>query len=263
MALLEAAILGAVQGLTEFLPISSSAHLIIVPQVFGWAEQPLVFDVTLHVATMLAIIVAFRHDLSSIVRGCFAGDRASRRLVAQLAIGTVPAIIVGLLIGDVFDQIRTLPVIAGTLIGWGVLLLVADQLSRKRTAGEVKRVSWPQALLMGVFQAAALVPGTSRSGATMIGGLLTGLDQRTAARFSFLLAIPAIAAAMAKTAWDAVQLNVAIDPTMLIVGFVFSLISSLLALKLLFFVIDKRLLAGFAVYRILLGLAIIVWLAAV
>jgi undecaprenyl-diphosphatase len=196
---LQAIVLALVQGLTEILPISSSGHLILVPWAFGWTDQGLAFDVAVHVGTLAAVIAYFRGDVV-VYWHAFWRSLARRALDAEgkvawaLAIGTVPAAIAGLLLEDlVAGALRSPRTVAVTTIGYGVLLLAADRFGAKRR--DERSITLRDGILIGVAQALALVPGTSRSGITMTAGLALGLDRTGAARFAFLLAIPVIAAA--------------------------------------------------------------------
>lgn len=262
MTILQAAVLGAVQGLTEFLPVSSSGHLIIIPAIFGWPAQGLTFDVAVHLATLIAIIVAMRREIISIARGVRSGIKADRILVAKLIVGTIPAVLAGLLLAEWFDRVRSLSVVAWMLVFWGILLLLADRTAtNERAERRVQDVTWTQAIIIGIAQAFALIPGTSRSGATITLGLAIGLGRTQAARYAFLLAIPAIAAAGIKTAFDvsAQGLDVAVLP--LIVGFVFALVSGVVAIRFLLALLKRGSFFGFAVYRIALGLAVLLFIA--
>lgn len=256
----EAVTLGALQGVTEFFPVSSSGHLVVVPALFGWEEQGLLFDVTVHLGTLVAIIIALRREIGSVIKGAREGTKADRALIVKLLVATVPALLVGGLLGGAIDSVRTVPVVAVMLIVWGILLALADLWPKKRTidARRVHDVSWPQAIAVGIAQAFALIPGTSRSGATMTVGLFADMDRGQAARFSFLLGIPAIAAAGAKTIWDAAQAGAADIPwTTLGLGFVSALLFGIIAIRFLFFVIRKVGFVPFAVYRIALGILLL------
>ncbi len=192
----QAFLLALLQGLTEFLPISSSAHLVIPSLILGWQDQGLAFDVAVHVGTLSAVLWYYRRELwlmasdcSGLLRGRGATDNT--RLVVWLALATVPVLLVGFAAGDLIEQrLRTLPVIATTTLVFGLLLGYAD-----RRGGGRRALGWWPALGIGLAQAIAPVPGVSRSGVTITAGLLLGLDRASAARFSFLLSIPVIAGA--------------------------------------------------------------------
>jgi undecaprenyl-diphosphatase len=191
---LQAVVLGLVQGLTEFLPVSSSGHLLLVPHVFGWIDQGLAFDAMIHLGTLGALVACFRHELVALVQGSL-----SRRLALMLIVATVPAGVAGLLFaGSIERNLRAPLVVAMSTAVWGLVMWGADRRASPMPVGgddPLDGVTWRQALTIGVAQALALVPGTSRSGITISAGLLGGLDRATAARFAFLLGIPITAAA--------------------------------------------------------------------
>jgi undecaprenyl-diphosphatase len=195
----QAVVLAVVQGLTEFLPVSSSGHLVLMPRLLGWADQGLAFDVAVHVGTLLAVLLYFRRDLLPLMRGLLrwlSGDRqdAQGRLAVNLLLGTIPVGLVGLFFNKWIEaHLRSPFVIAFQMAVFGIVLWLVDRYGR-RSRGELE-VTVPQAMLIGLGQALALVPGTSRSGITMTMGLLSGLTREAAARFAFLLAIPGIGAA--------------------------------------------------------------------
>jgi undecaprenyl-diphosphatase len=190
---LQAAVLGAVQGLTEFLPISSSAHLYVIPTLLGWPYAGVAFDVALHWGTLFALLVAFGDVWWNLARDLVAGTADRRRdaiaLASRLVVGSIPAAIVGVLLQDIVEtRMRSLPLQAVMLLVFGALLWAVD---RFRPAGRPQTLpGWGATLGVGVAQAFALVPGVSRSGITMTAGRAAGLDRVSAARFSFLLATP-------------------------------------------------------------------------
>jgi undecaprenyl-diphosphatase len=211
--LLEALILGIVQGLTEFIPISSSAHLIIVPWLFGWTDPvitSLTFDIALHLGTLLAVLIYFAGDFSRLIGAWFASVRErrigadpDRRLAWFVLIGTIPGAIIGFLLESKIDALFHRPgvpiqplamlVLAVIIAGLGALLLLADRLSRHQE--ELRDLTFRQAIAIGLAQALAIFPGVSRSGSTITAGLGLGLKREDAARFSFLLSAPIIAGA--------------------------------------------------------------------
>ena len=187
-----AAVLGAIQGLTEFLPVSSSAHLYIVPELLGWRYEGVAFDVALHWGTLLALVAAFWRDWATLGRDAATRSREgtrARAVLARLAVASLPAAIAGVLFEKVVEsRMRALPLQAVMLAVFGVLLWLSD---RGRRAGRREDVpGWSTSLLVGLAQALALVPGVSRSGITMTAGRVAGMDRVSAARFSFLLATP-------------------------------------------------------------------------
>lgn len=201
MSILEAILLGILQGATEFLPISSSGHLVIVPAVFDMTQPDLVFIGLVHSGTLLAVLIYFYRDIIAILRGWFAGLRsrqpmgtAESRLGWYILVGTIPAAAAGFLLEDFFAEVFGAPNVAAFfLLVTGTFLVIGERmLTGKKT---VETMTWLDAIVIGLFQMLALFPGLSRSGSTITGGLIRGLDRPTAARYSFLLGIPAIAGA--------------------------------------------------------------------
>lgn len=263
MTLVMAFVLGLVQGVAEFLPISSSAHLVLVPELLGWPEQPITFDVAVHVATLLAVFIALRSDIIDILRRLLARDRAAWRFAGVIVLATLPAVAFGALGGDVIDAARTPKMIAIMLVIWSLLLSWADIVSRRmrKTITDPTAVSAAKGFVIGAVQALALMPGVSRSGGTLTTGIFLGLSREAAVKFSFLLGIPAILGAAAMTVADVAKtgLDVAVAP--LAVGFITALVTGILAIRLLLVVARQWSLHVFTVYRIIL--AAIVWLVLV
>src|SRR5690606_9533982 len=199
MTIFQTIILGILQGITEFLPISSSAHLILVPVFTGWQDQGVAFDLAVHVGTLLAVILYFRKDLAVIVRdGLLSISQRQQvgqsRLAWAVALGTIPTCLAGFALMDVVDtSLRSISIIAITTVVFGLLLGLAD--TTNRGDRDLSQLRWSDVAVIGLAQALALVPGTSRSGITLTAGLLLGLNRQSAARFSFLLAIPITAIA--------------------------------------------------------------------
>ena len=187
---IQAIVLAIVQGLSEFLPISSSGHLILVPHFFGWQDQGLAFDVAIHMGTLLAVVSYFRVQLLAMLRAWFvslAGRELTPdgRLAWCVVLGSIPVAVVGWLFGDVIERLLRNPLfVAATLSGFGLLMWLADRLGRRQR--DEYSVGWRDALLIGCAQALALMPGTSRSGVTMTMARTLGLTREGAARFSFL-----------------------------------------------------------------------------
>jgi undecaprenyl-diphosphatase len=260
---LHAVWLALLQGLTEFLPISSSAHLILVPQLLGWTDQGLAFDVAVHVGTLLAVLIYFRDDVIHLLRAWWRSLTrrewsADARLAWFVLLGTVPAAVAGLLLHDLIEaRLRSPLVIALATIGFGILLWVADLRGRHIRSEQALRVV--DVLWIGFAQALALIPGTSRSGITITAALALGLTRTAAARFSFLLSIPVIlmaggyeartlASQAGPVAWDAIVLGTAV-----------SAISAWLAIHFFLRLIERIGMLPFVVYRLLLGL-LLLWL---
>jgi undecaprenyl-diphosphatase len=257
MDLLRALVLGVVQGLTEFLPVSSSGHLILVPRLFGWEDQGLAFDVGLHLGTLVALLVYFWRDwvrmigagVPDLLRHGFrlrAHSRSSQ-LLWLIALGSIPAGVVGVLFNSwIEDNVRQPWLVAITLAGVGVVMLAADR--RGRRDRQVHEIRIGDAVVMGLAQACALIPGVSRSGATITAGLFRHLDRETAARFAFLLGTPAfVGAAVVKAGDLADEADAAIGE--LLFGFATSATVGILVIHFLLRFLRRRGLAPFVYYR--------------
>jgi undecaprenyl-diphosphatase len=265
MTLLQAAILGLVQGMTEFLPVSSSAHLILVPRFLGWPDQGLDFDIAAHLGTFVAVLIYFRRDVQRLVQGVLFGflagaapeERAAGRLGWWLVWATVPVAAAGLLLSHWIETaLRSPLVVAATSIGFGALLAAADLLARRDR--DLTSLTPGDSLAIGVAQALALVPGTSRSGITITAARLRGLDRETAARFSFLLSVPAGFLVAAKDLLDLASGKIqATQHAPMLVGFLVAGISGYLVIGGLLAWLRRRTLVGFAAYRVVLGIAIL------
>jgi len=265
--LLHAIILGIIQGLTEFLPVSSSAHLALIPWLLGWNDQGLSFDIALHVGTVLAVIVYFFRDWVQIIAEGFGlnigSDPAIRRnprLLWLLVLGSVPAGIAGLLVKDLAENVwrNNQYLIGSMLILVGLFMWWADrQGSRGKDLGNV---SPADSLTIGAAQALALVPGVSRSGITIAAGLFRNLDRATAARFSFLLSTPVIAGAAAKDLWDLTRHQGGVPPEMrsaFLIGIVVSAVVGGLTIKFFLSYLKRRGLTCFVIYRVVFGIMVI------
>jgi undecaprenyl-diphosphatase len=256
MSTLEALVLGAVQGLTEFIPISSSGHLVLVPEALGWDEPGLAFDVMLHVASLVALLIYFSGDLIDLARGFASGDAGSRRMVGLLAIGTIPAAAAGLLLGDFFeDQFADAEATAIQLLITAAILVAAEQALRfheKRTARtgaalrKMEDLRVPDAVAIGVAQAISILPGISRSGSTIATGLGLSMERDDAARFAFLLAIPALFGAMIVKLPDLSGSSLGFGAGM--AGFIASLVTSYAAIWGLIRYLKTQTLYPFAIY---------------
>lgn len=273
MTIFQAAALGIIQGIGEFLPISSSGHLIFLPKFFGWEDQGLTFDMIAHLGTLLAVIIYFRERLSLLLKSVFTKDKKlqlERRLIWLIGLSTIPAAIVGFFLGDIIENEFRSPYIIGVgLIVWGIVLGLADRFSqkvsaRKRDVSEkalLKDMSWWQVASMGSAQALALIPGTSRSGITMTAGLFSGLSRKAASEFSFLMSIPIIFLAAGSKVVAVVQDGGSgIDPVVLAVGFLSAAISGFFAIAGLMKIIQKWSFMPFVAYRILVGALILLLL---
>ncbi len=266
MVLLQAVLLGVVQGLTEFLPVSSSAHLILARAFFGFDAERfgLPFDVACHAGTLAAILAYFRRDLLDMLRavpraGMPAADDVPARLIWLIAIGTIPAVVAGGLAGDAIDAVRSPAVIAITLGAGGLLMMLAERIGPQTRGGET--LSFGEALAIGVAQACALVPGVSRSGATITLGLVLGLRREAAARFSFLLSVPVmVAAAGLETLKLADEPMDALTVQLFAAGMITSAVVGYLTIRFFLRYLAAHTLGVFAGYRVVLAAVTAVWL---
>jgi undecaprenyl-diphosphatase len=265
MDTLQAVILALVQGLTEFLPISSSAHLILVPRLLGWQDQGLAFDVAVHVGTLVAVVAYFRHEVGRMLVAWLQslggrGMNTDARLAWYVILGTVPAVIAGLLLHDLVESsLRSPYVIACATVIFGLVLWWADRYGRQRRDEHTLRVV--DVLLIGCAQALALIPGTSRSGITMTAALALGLTRTGAARFSFLLSIPVILMA---GVYEALKLSELAGPVawdVLLVGTAVAAVSAWLCIHFFLQLVERIGMLPFVIYRLLLG-AFLFWVFA-
>ena len=262
MTLFEIIILALIQGITEFLPISSSGHLLLPAELFGWVSQGLAFDVAVHVGSLLAVMIYFRQEISQmtvawLTKGFSRNQTTDSKLAWYVIVATIPAVIIGFLTKSwIEENARTALVIAATTILFGLLLWYAD--SKAKHTRQLDSLTLKQSLIIGCFQVLALIPGTSRSGITMTAGLLMGLDRESCARFSFLLSIPVILGAGLLATWDLLQAKEAVDWAALFYGAAFSFVSAYLCIYLFLSWISRIGMLPFVIYRILLG-ALLLW----
>jgi undecaprenyl-diphosphatase len=260
MSFIEAIILGAVQGITEFLPVSSSGHLVLLQKIFGISEPALLFDTMVHVGTLGAVFVVLRRDFLAILR------RIVQPMTAFLVLATIPAVIAALILKDHIETAFS----SGVSLGFAFLftalaLITAEFLSRKGTSGSIKAetrtvMTWVDALIIGFCQAVAIVPGVSRSGLTLSGGLSRRLDRNLTARFSFLLSIPAILGALVLQLKDLAGGTSAggIGPGPLAAGTLTAALVGFFAVKFMLKIIKEHSLRGFAVYVTALGILVLI-----
>lgn len=262
--LIEAIILGIVEGLTEFLPVSSTGHLIVAQHLLGFADPEEIFAVVIQVGAIAAVVWYFRHDLARRVVGLFRHEQQAVRFWTLLAIGTIPAGILGLLIESQMEHIATPVVVAWALILGGVVLWLVDRkpVERKKNEPNIDGIRWRQAWYVGIGQCLALVPGVSRSGATIISGLFAGMDRATATAFSFYLSIPVLVLASAYKLLknqDAI-VNISGGGLAILFGITAAFFTALLAVAWLLRYISRHNFRPFAYYRIIAGIAVLVWL---
>lgn len=262
-----AVLLGIIQGLTEFLPVSSSAHLILARLFFGWETPPefgLAFDVALHLGTLAAILAFFRAEIGAMCRAIPAmlgkEPGESGRLIQLIVVGTIPVVIVGLLFADAIEERMRTPGVAASALAVGAVAMLAAEHAGRRTRTEMS-MGWLDALAIGCAQAAALVPGVSRSGSTIALAMFLGLRRDAAARFTFLLAIPATLAAAGKESLELRHLALTDQAILLfVIGIVVSGVVGYLTIKYFLRFLAGHRLDVFAYYRILLAAATAVWL---
>jgi len=286
MEIIQSIILGVIQGVAEFLPISSSGHLVLVPHIFGWEDQGLAFDVALHWGTLIAVLIYFRKDWMRILRKSYLLSRVvsikylvlsikqnsqpktgllSRRTIAPwteklksdilfiIIIATIPGIIAGLLLNDCAETVFRNPlIVAGALFSGAILLFYADKIGTKKT--DLTNLTIKMGILIGLFQALAIVPGVSRSGITITIALFLGLRRTDAARFSFLLSTPIILGAGIKEFPSLIESGLNIN---IIIGVLVSAISGYLAIKYMLKYLENKSYNIFVGYRMVLAIAIL------
>lgn len=252
--------LALIQGVTEFLPVSSSAHLILPTEILGWDDQGLLFDVGVHAGTLCAVLWHFRETLRSWAISVMPGGKVDRSEMWAVVVGTLPAVVAGLMFKDVIaNDARAVPVIIATTVIFGVLLGWADHRA-KRNNDATAVVSFRHALLIGLAQALALVPGTSRSGVTITVALFLGYHPASATRFSFLLSVPVIGGALLLMVASSTGDVGAIGLDKLIVAFVVSAVFAHFTIRGFLYLLERVGLLPFVVYRLLLGLLLWIWL---
>ncbi len=261
MTFLQQLIIAIVQGITEFLPISSSGHLILIPKLTDFPDQGPLIDVAVHVGSLLAIILYFRKDVMGLARGGFAtvglgSDPEQRRLFLFVLAGTIPAVLAGLYLklGGYLEGFRSTDLVATNLIIFGILLGIADRVGRETKTYE--DLSLRDAIIVGIAQAMALIPGTSRSGATMTAARFLGYDRVESARFSFLLAIPAVAGAGLIAALDLAEASSQMQLDALGAG-IMTFFAALATMMFLMNFLKKASMMVFVVYRVILGAALL------
>ncbi|MDR2597032.1 MAG: undecaprenyl-diphosphate phosphatase [Treponema sp.] len=262
MSIIEAILLGLVQGLTEFLPVSSSGHLVLLQKIFGITESTLFFDIMLHAGTLLAVMTVLWHDIWAILK------KIIQPLTLMLIIATIPAVIAALAFGDAIEHAFE----SGKFLGFcflitSVILIIAEKLSRINTVNVLKNqenMNFIEAVIIGIMQAIAIIPGISRSGATISGALFQKLERDFAARFSFLLSIPVILGALilqVKNLFKSVAAETAsvnIEVVAVITGTATAAIVGFFAVKLMLKIVREKSLYGFAIYTAILGIFILI-----
>lgn len=262
-SIVQAALLGILQGLTEFLPVSSTAHLILGARLLGYQDPGGVFIVMIQLGSVLAVMWLYRAKITDVALG-FSTKPEARRFVLMVFVACVPALIAGALLSKYVKRVLYYSpgVIAAAFIAGGVIMLIVERARPKPTVHDVDSVPVDKAIGIGVCQTLALIPGVSRSGATMVGGMAVGLDRATAAEFSFFLAMPIIAAAFAHDLLEAKDYLAPDRVVEIAIGFVMAFLAALVVVKPFVNVVRKTGLAPFAWYRIVVGVGLLVALAA-
>ena len=261
MAMVQLIVLAVVQGLTEFLPISSSGHLVLLPSVFGWTDQGLAFDVAVHFGSLIAVCIFFRRDIAAVLRGVRTNLSGSQkgddaRMSRYLGFGTIPAALVGLLFASwISENLRDPKIVIVTLAGYGVLMALADRFASSER--NILDIRIRDALLIGLAQALAFIPGTSRSGITITTGRLLGIARQDAARFSFLLSVPVILLAIFYEVVILVSGDALVAWDNLLLAALISAIVAYISIEFFMRVVNAVGLLPFAIYRILLAGVII------
>ena len=244
MTYLDAAVLGILQGLTEFLPVSSSGHLVLAQAILGVKQPGVSFEILAHLGTLLAVLIYFRSQVTLLVRSVFEGNmKEERAIIGYLIIGTIPAGLTGLLFKDFFEQAFSNPAMTSLMLFVTGLILLSTRFYRRGG----KRVGILSAIFMGIGQAAAILPGISRSGTTIAAGMVSGVEPSRAAEFSFLLTIPAILGAMVLKRNELLNIDASLIGQYL-VGMVFSFLLALVAVHLVLAVVKRGKLDYFAYY---------------
>ena len=261
MTTLQTVVLAIVQGLTEFLPISSSGHLVLVPYLFDWSDQGLAFDVAVHFGSLAAVCIYFRKDIASLLYGgvqVVGGNvkTPESRMALAIALGTIPAALAGLLFASWIEQnLRDPAVIAYTLSGYGILMALADRFGRRER--NMAGVGFKDALIVGCAQALALVPGTSRSGITITAARMLGFERQDAARFSFLLSAPVILLAAGYKFVELISSGQTVAWEQLGLGALVACVVAYISIEFFMRVVTRIGLAPFAIYRLVLAAVIL------
>jgi undecaprenyl-diphosphatase len=268
MTFIQSILLGIIQGLTEFLPISSSGHLVIAPYLLQWqipAQDAFIFDVLVQLGTLLAVIVYFRKDLWQIIVAVINGliqrkpfSDPQARLGWFLVLATIPAVIAGLFFKHLVEKAFSSPLAAGLFLLGTAALLVTAELVGKRSK-QVESVTWIDSLIVGLFQVVSLLPGVSRSGSTISGGMVRNLDRPSAARFSFLMSIPVMIGAGLVAVLDLIKIpNFTGQLPTLLAGFVTAAVVGYLTIRWLLSFLTKRSLYPFAIYSVSVSLLVVI-----
>ncbi len=262
MDILTAALLGIVEGITEFIPVSSTGHLILAGELLGFhGAQSTTFDIVIQLGAILAVVVLYWQRFTDVGFGLLRGDARAVAFTRNVALGFLPALVIGALAYKAIKAMLEFPVlVAVALIVGGVAILIIERLVKPAPQGTIEGIPWRTALGVGFAQCLAMIPGVSRSGATIMGALSLGVDRKTAAEYSFFLAIPVMVAASAKELWEARKAVEVIQWSAIGIGFVVSFVVALAVVKAFIGIVSQFGFAPFAWYRIIVGTAALVWL---
>ncbi len=264
MDLLTIVILGIVEGITEFLPVSSTGHLILAGELLGFkGAGSATFDIVIQLGAILAVVVLYGRRFRDVGLGLIGGQPQAVAFVRNVLLGCLPALVIGAVAYKYIKAMLESPVIvAVALIAGGVAILVIERLFKPAPSGSVEAMRWRTALSIGLVQCLSMIPGVSRSGATIMGALTLGVDRKTAAEYSFFLAIPIMVAASGKELWEARHTLGGTDWGSIGIGFAVSFVVALLVIRAFIGVVGRYGFAPFAWYRIVLGSAALIWLLA-
>jgi undecaprenyl-diphosphatase len=262
MSLLTIIILGIVEGLTEFLPVSSTGHLILAGELLGFrGSQSGTFDIVIQLGAILAVVVLYFGRFTAVAGGLIRREPRAIAFTRNILLGFMPALVIGAIAYKAIKVMLESPMtVAIALIVGGIAILVIERVARRVTVTSVEEISWKTALGVGFVQCLSMIPGISRSGATIMGGLSLGVDRKTAAEYSFFLAIPVMVAASAKELWEARHLATTNDWTAIGIGFVVSFFVALVVIRAFIKIVTRHGFAPFAWYRIAVGTVAIIWL---
>lgn len=262
MSLIAIIILGIVEGLTEFIPVSSTGHLILAGELLGFrTAQSATFDIVIQLGAILAIVVLYFRRFAAIAAGLVRLDPSATAFARNVLLGFLPALVIGALAYKLIKAMLETPIIvAVALILGGIAILVIERAVKPAPETSVEAMSWKTALGVGVVQCLSMIPGVSRSGATIMGALSLGVDRKTAAEYSFFLAVPIMIAASAKELWEAKDTLGGIDWSGIGIGFAVSFVVALVVVKAFIGIVSRYGFAPFAWYRIIIGSIALVWL---
>jgi len=249
MKLIYAIILGIVQGLTEFLPVSSSGHLVLLQNIFGIENNVILFDVVLHIGTLFAVIIAYRHSILDLIKHPFS------RKMKFLVVGTIPTVIIALLFKDFFESAFSGNLLFVGFLATAILLLIADFCDKKYKNN--KKMTYSKMIIMGVFQGFAILPGLSRSGSTITSSIVMGVNKKDALEYSFLLSIPIIVASMVYELIKTPITTIEISVMPFVFGLLFSAVFGFLAIKFMIKLVQNKSYKYFSIYLIILSIFLI------